>query len=432
MSEPTAVRSLWAATAHPLDAFPILSADIQADIAIVGGGYTGLSAAHHLAADGHAPVVLEAASVGWGASGRNGGYVSVKSRAPLAHIFQTHGREVARRLHAIGHEAVECVEEMIEVCCITDSGFKRYGHLTGALDDRAQARMEAACAFAARELRDSATRILSRQEVREAMGSDAFQGASLSSADGGVHPLNLLRGLARHLRSRAIPVYERSPVLRVVDEGAGVRVETSQGLVRARAIIFATNAYSGLTSAPGDLAQRIIPFRSAAIATAPLSSNLARSILPAGNVGSDSGRVLRWFRMVDGRMVFGSRGAQGRDSESRAAYNRLQREMVALFPALADVPIEFRWSGLVGMTMDFLPHIGQVSDRRFYAMGYNGTGVALSHLMGRYLARLVRKEPLDLPLMSNAPFRPVRFYGLRTPAVRAASAWYKFLDRIGR
>ena len=82
--------------------------------------------------------------------------------------------------------------------------------------------------------------------------------------------------------------------------------------------------------------------------------------------------------------------------------------------------------------MDFLPHIGQVSDRRFYAMGYNGTGVALSHLMGRYLARLVRREPLDLPLMSNAPFRPVRFYGLHTPAVRAATAWYKFLDRIGR
>ena len=271
MSEPTAVRSLWAATARPLDAFPTLSEDIQADIAIVGGGYTGLSAAHHLAADGHAPVVLEAASVGWGASGRNGGYVSVKSRAPLAQIFQRHGREVARRLHGIGHEAVDCVEEMIEVCRIADSGFRRSGHLTGALDERAHARMEAVSAFAARELGDSSTRVLSRREAREAMGSEAFQGASLNSADGGVHPLNLLRGLARHLQSRAIPVYERSPVLRVVDDGAGVRVETSRGLVRAGAIVFATNAYSGLTPAPGDLAQRIIPFRSAAIATAPLS-----------------------------------------------------------------------------------------------------------------------------------------------------------------
>jgi glycine/D-amino acid oxidase-like deaminating enzyme len=431
MFEQGAVRSLWAASAEPLESFPSLSGEVQADIAIIGGGFTGLSAAHHLATDGLAPVVVEATSVGWGASGRNGGYVSVKSRAPLARILPSHGRDIARRLHALGHEAVDCVEQMIETCGIVDSGFRRYGHLTGALDSRAMRRLEASAAWAARELRDSATRILSRAEVTEAMGSAAFVGGSLNVADGGVHPVKLLRGLARDLRRRNIRIYERSPALRVVDAPGGVRVETAQGTVRARSVIYATNGYSNLTPAPGDLARRIIPFRSAAIATAPLSAALAARILPAGYVGSDSKRVLRWFRMVDGRMVFGGRGAQGSDGDSAAAYDRLRSEMVELFPALADAPVEFRWSGLVAMTMDFLPHIGKVGDRRFYALGYNGTGVALSHLMGRYLARLVRRDAVDLPLIGDAPFQPVPFYNLRTPAVRAATAWFQLLDGLG-
>jgi glycine/D-amino acid oxidase-like deaminating enzyme len=141
--------------------------------------------------------------------------------------------------------------------------------------------------------------------------------------------------------------------------------------------------------------------------------------------------MMRWFRMVDGRVVFGGRGAFGQ-ADSPAAFRALERAMVGIFPALADVPVAYRWSGLVAMTMDAVPHVGRLDDRVLFALGYNGAGVAMAGLMGRYIAAFARGEQPDMGLLDAARLAPVPFHPLREPAVRLVAGWYQFLDTIGR
>lgn len=425
------VKSLWAATADPAPIFPKVDRDLKADVAIIGGGYTGLSAAHYLSQAGQTPIVLEAASIGSGASGRNGGVVSTRFRVSLPDIAASHGRDVARRMYELGQEAVDCVEELASGFSIASCRFKRYGHLTAALNERAVAKLEKSVSWLKAEVGDTASRMLTREQVREETGSIAFVGGSLNAAAGGIHPLNLTRGLARGLASRGVRVFEHSAAITVRDESKGIVVETDGGCIRARNVVFATNAYTDMTRATGSLYRRLIPFRSDIIATAPLPPNVLSTILPTGRLCADTRRVLRWFRVFDSRLVFGGRGTFGRD-DSEGSFRKLRNNMIGLFPALQDQPIEFRWSGLVAMSFDSLPHIGRIGQRAFYAMGYNGTGVAMANLMGKYLARMVRKEPIDVALLSGEQFHAVPFYPLRTPAVRVAAGWYQFLDSIGR
>jgi gamma-glutamylputrescine oxidase len=179
------------------------------------------------------------------------------------------------------------------------------------------------------------------------------------------------------------------------------------------------------------LQRTLVPFRSALIATEKLSPNLAGSLMPTGRTYTETKRMMRWFRKVDDRVIFGGRGAFGKQ-DSGSAFEALRRAMTGIFPELADVPLEFRWSGLVGMTLDSVPHVGRIDDRTLYSVGYNGAGVAMSSLMGRYLASLVRGEAVDLGLLDARRVRTIPFYSLREPAVRMVAGWYQFLDAIGR
>jgi gamma-glutamylputrescine oxidase len=208
-------------------------------------------------------------------------------------------------------------------------------------------------------------------------------------------------------------------------------VETPGGVVRAARVVLATNGYSDLTGATAPVRRRLIPFRSAMIATAPLDAERLAAVLPGGHVMVETRRMMRWCRVVEGRLLFGGRGAFGkRDSER--AFAVLRRAMVRSFPVLRDVPIEHRWSGLVAMTLDGLPHVGRLDERTLFAMGYNGTGVAMSTLMGKYLAALLRGEAPDLALLDGSRFAPIPFYPFRGLGVRAVAGWYQFLDAVGR
>ncbi|MCC7276315.1 MAG: FAD-binding oxidoreductase [Alphaproteobacteria bacterium] len=425
----SAERSLWAATADPAPVLPALARDIQADVAIVGGGYTGLSTAYHLALGGVSSVVIEGQSIGWGASGRNGGFVSTRFRASLPAILVRHGRDVARRMHALGQEAVDCVEEMAADLDLGSAAFGRYGNLTAAYDARGLARLHGNAAWLRKEMGETTMRPLSREEITAAVGSQAFVGGTLNEAGAAVHPLNFVRGLARGAAARGVEIYERTRATAIREVAGGVVVETTGGTVRAGRVVIATNAYTD--AAARGLRSRVIPFPSAVIATARLPPGLLRTILPGGRLCSDSKRVLRWFRIMDDRLVFGGRGAFGQGA-SQAAYRRLAREMTAIFPAVAGHAVEFRWSGLVAMTLDALPHIGREGERTFYAMGYNGTGVAMSNLLGRYLAKMIREEPVDMALLAGEHFRAVPMPMLRRPAIKVAAAWQQFLDGIGR
>jgi glycine/D-amino acid oxidase-like deaminating enzyme len=216
-----------------------------------------------------------------------------------------------------------------------------------------------------------------------------------------------------------------------VKDNGFVVVETPQGAIWAKQVIIATNAYSDLTPATRRLQQTLVPFRSAIIATEKLPRTVAGHLMPTGRTYTETKRMMRWFRMVDDRVVFGGRGAFGKQ-DSKAAFEALRRAMVGIFPELAGTALEFRWSGLVGMTLDAMPHIGRLDERTLFSMGYNGAGVAMSSLMGRYLAAFVRGETPDVGLLDAGRLKTIPFYPLREPAVRMVAGWYQLLDAVGQ
>jgi gamma-glutamylputrescine oxidase len=424
-------NSLWARTAEPLRAFPSLSGEVRADVVIVGAGYTGLSAAHHIAKSGLTPVVLEANRPGWGASGRNGGVITAKFRQSFRGIDAAHGRAMAKRMYEIAHESTEIVEELVSEFDIASAQLTRSGQVKAAHN---RATLQAAIDEAdwmKREMGDADVRILDADQVREETGSQAFVGGVLNPGSGGIHPLNYLHGLAEGLAHRGVAIFQESPALRLRRDNGLIVAETPQGAVRARQAIFATNSYSDLTPAMRHMQQTLVPFRSAIIATNKLPPNLVGRVMPTHRTYTETKRMMRWFRMVDDRVVFGGRGAFGKQ-DSETAFDALRKAMIGIFPELADVPLAFKWSGLVGMTLDSVPHIGRLNDLTLFSMGYNGAGVAMSSLMGRYLAAFVRGEKPDVGLLDASRLRAIPLYPLREPAVRMVAGWYQFLDAIGQ
>jgi gamma-glutamylputrescine oxidase len=240
-----------------------------------------------------------------------------------------------------------------------------------------------------------------------------------------------LHGLAEGLAKRCVAIFQESPALRLQRENGRLVVETPQGAVRARQAIIATNSYSDLTQATYPMQRTLVPFRSAIIATDKLRLDLAGRLMPTGRTYTETKRMMRWFRMVDDRVIFGGRGAFGKQ-DSEAAFDALRRAMIGIFPELADVPLSFKWSGLVGMTLDAMPHIGRLNDQTLFSMGYNGAGVAMSSLMGRYLAAFVRGEKPNVGLLDASRLKTIPLYPLREPAVRMVAGWYQFLDAIGQ
>jgi len=424
-------RSLWKSTAEPGPALPALEADLSAEVVIVGGGYSGLSAAHALQQRGIEPVVLEARSVGWGASGRNGGVVSAKFRVPFPAIAKAHGLETARRMHGLAHESVDAVEELIADLGVSQAQFQRTGNLRCAHTQRALNGLIAEADWLRGELKDDSCSVLSRREVAQELGSAAFVGGVLNRVAGTIHPLNYVRGMAAGLVARKVQIFENSPVSGILREPAGAVVETPCGRVRARQVLIATDASSGLTSATGQVNRRVVPFRSAIIATERMPAQLHAKLLTARRGYSETRRMMKWFRKVDGRFVFGGRGAFGKE-DTVSSFEALRRAMTALFPELGGLAIEFRWSGLVGMTFSQLPHVGRIDDRTCVALGYNGVGIAMATLLGRYAGRVMAGESPQLALLDASRQKPVPFHSLRAPGVRVVAGWYQMLDALGR
>lgn len=424
-------ESLWTATAEPAPTFGALEAERQCDVVIIGAGYTGLSAAQHIASSGREPILLEANSLAWGASGRNGGVVSPKFRVGFPAMMARHGRDVALQMYRLGYAAVDSLVEMVETLDLQEAQLRLGGHIAAAHNEHAVKGLQATADWIRRETGGQSSRLISAAEVAELTGSRIFHGGLLTPKAGGIHPLNYARGMARSLAARGVQLYTESPALAVREEAGRVRVDTPGGSVLAKQVIYATNGYSDLTAATRDLHRRLIPFRSAIIATAPLPAGVLAELLPGGQVCGDTKRMLRWFRVVGERLIFGGRGAFGKH-DSEAAFRDLQRSLGVVFPAVREVPIEFRWSGLVAMTLDYLPHAGRLSERQFYAIGYNGGGVAMSTYMGKQLALMTAGQPAELGLMVAEGFAPIPLHAFRAPGVRLAAGWQQFLDVIGR
>jgi gamma-glutamylputrescine oxidase len=425
------IASLWQETGSERPSFGQLSGDRLYDVAIIGGGYTGLTTARYLARRGLSSVVLEASQIGWGASGRNGGVVSGKFRLAFSEIATRFGIDTARRMHDIGIEAIDHVGELVEDYGIAAADYRPTGSLRCAHNEVSLAGLKKETEWLHHALGDRACSLLSAEGMAVETGSRDFVGGMLNTHGGVIHPLNFARGIAAGLKNSGIEIFEKTPVLALRQDGSGVRLETTGGTVTAKQAVIATNSYSDLTPATSAVRQAIIPFRSAMIATEPLRGKDGAHLLSEGRSYTETRRMMRWFRKVGDRLLYGGRGAFGRD-DSESAFAALHKAMVRQFPELGGTAITHRWSGLVAMTMDSIPHVGRLDDRVTYAVGYNGTGVALASSIGKHVAALVAGEKVNLGLLTSERLKPVPFYPIREPAVRLVAGWYQFLDAIGR
>ncbi len=407
-----------------------LDADLRTEIAIVGAGYSGLAAAHALQQRGVACVVLDANPVGWGASGRNGGVVSSKFRLSFPAIASRHGLDVARRMHRLAHEGVRAVEALVDEFGIAGARLAHTGSLRCAHTERALAACVAEADWVRATLGDASMRTLSRAEVAEETGSTGFVGGVLGADAGTILPLEYVLGVAGGLAARGVPIHTGTPVTGIARDADGVTLRTPRGAVRARQVIVATNAYSSLTPATAEFQRELVPFRSAMIATERLPAALDATLMTQQRSYTETRRMMKWFRRADGRMIFGGRDAFGKEGRD-TGFEALRRAMVALFPQLAGVRVEHRWSGYVGMTFNALPHVGRADRATVFCLGYNGAGVAMASLIGRHAAALALGERPDLALLAQDGLRPVPFHALRAPGVRLVAAWYQILDALG-
>ena len=417
----------WWVTAPDLPAYTGRALPLRVDVAVIGSGYTGLSAARQLARAGASVVVLERETIGWGASSRNGGQVLTGLKLGAAELLRKFWRERARALYAASLASIEYVEQVIAEENI-ECDYGRVGHLEAAYKPAHFDHFKRAQELLAREF-DHPVRLVERREQASELGSNFYHGVLVDERSAGLHPAKYVRGLALAASRAGAELHEKTPALRVERNAAGFNVVTSRGSFTAKDVLVASNGYTD-AAAPA-LRRRVIPIGSNIIATGPLREDVAARLLPKRRVVFDSKNFLYYFRLSDdNRLLFGGR-AQFTPStpySTRQSALILRRGMVEVFPELRDVEVEYAWSGNVGFTRDRFPHAGRL-DGVHYALGYCGHGVALATYLGAVMADAILGQG------DRNPFHDLRFDAIPLYAgepwfLPLAGMWYQFLDWI--
>jgi glycine/D-amino acid oxidase-like deaminating enzyme len=429
LSEPAAPRtlpsSLWAATAPPGPPAPPLKGPAEADVAVVGAGYTGLSAALHLAERGASVVVLDAGEPGWGASGRNGGQVIPGLKYDPDEIEAKLGPERGAALVAFAGRAPDLVFDLVRryaiPCDPVREGWLQPAH-SPAGRVKAERRAEQW------QKRGADAEALDRAAMAQLLGSEAYCGGWIDRRGGTVQPLALARGLAAVAVAKGIAVHGQSPARTLTRGGGKWYLEVPGGSVTAETVLLCTNGYTGALF-PG-LEREVVAVNSYQAATRPLPEAVRGSILPGGQAASDTRRILLYWRLDrDGRFIVGGRGT-GDDDPGTERFERLRRAARDIYPQLRDAEWSNHWSGRVALTRDFLPHLLELGPGLFAGLGYQGRGVAMATAMGQLLAARAQgaaESSLPLPM---GPRQPFPMHGLRVPVVYLLSRWYRLLDGL--
>ncbi|HVC19154.1 MAG TPA: FAD-binding oxidoreductase [Vicinamibacterales bacterium] len=399
----------------------------RVDVAVIGGGCTGLAAARRLAAGGARVAVFEQEAIGAGASSRNGGQVLTGLTLDTATLLARYGRERAGALFQASLDAIDALERLIAQEAI-DCGFVRCGHLEAAVkashvDALARERDQLAREFG------HEVRLVPRSDVSTELGSEAYHGLLVDERSARLHPAQYVYGLAGAARRAGAALHERTAVRRIDADGDRLRLETTQGVVSAAEVIVATNGYTG--AATPALRRRLVAVGSYMLATEPLSRAEADRLLPRRRVVYESRVLLHYFQLApDRRLLFGGRAtfAPASPRSERASAAVLLRDLRGLFPQLRDLQPAYVWGGNVAIARDRMPHAGRLG-RLHYAAGYGGHGLALSTTLGDVIGRRLLGEPAGHPLL-EAPFRPFPLYRGRAWFLPAVSAWYRLLDRL--
>jgi glycine/D-amino acid oxidase-like deaminating enzyme len=428
---PIAEKNYWLTTVSIPAGDPARPLPDSVDVAVVGAGFTGLSASRTLAKRGVCVAVLEAETFGWGASSRNGGMVLTGLKLPIPTLISRYGVETVRRIYAASLASIDCVEKIVreeKIAC----DFSRSGHLEVAVkqshfDDYARA-----AALIQREF-NHALRIIPKKDLRGEIGSDIYFGGLVDETSAGVNPARYVAGLVQAAQRAGASLHDHARVLKIDAQTTnGVRkfsVQTSRGTLTARDVVLASGAYT--TRATPALRKKVIPIGSYIIATEILPEALASELSPRNRMIYDSKHFLYYYRLTpDRRMLFGGRAAFFPENENtvRQSAEILRRGMIHVYPQLRDAKVEYVWGGTLDFTFDVMPHAGKIGGM-YFSVGYAGHGVAAATYLGTKLAGVICGDPNDIPF-DGIPFRdaPLGLRSGHTWALPLAGVYYKILD----
>jgi len=396
---------------YPKPALPLVTElPSEVDVAIIGGGFTGLSAARTLAKAGVSAVVLERETIGWGASSRNAGITGCGLKAGAPTIFKKYGEDYGRKFWQASLEALDLIKELVNeegIAC----DWQQNGDLCVAFKPSHYENFKSKITWHQQNLSHT-LRLVAPAELATEIGSSAYFGGIVDEHGAGLHPTKLVYGLAQVAAKYGAQLAEEAGVFQIQKSASGFTLQTAKGDLTARAVLVATNGYTDQLL-PG-LKPRIFPGGSYSIVTEPLSTELQAEISPRGRMFWDSKWFLNYFRLTpDGRLLWGGRNNLSTSLDLRESTRMLQAGMLQAFPQLSGVPISHTWTGQLGLTFDLMPHIGRIDGGRnggiYYALGYGGHGLHTALLLGRTVAQLIIGEKHSSPFM-EIPHQTYFFY----------------------
>ena len=417
-------KSYYLATANRVISTVPLEGDVTADVCIIGAGYTGLSAALELTEAGYKVVVLEAETIGFGASGRNGGQICTGFSSGQGKIESQIGKADAKRAFDLSEEAKQLILDRVEkhkIDCDISWGYMhcipkphQFKHLQEWADEY-------------QALGYGGNTLLTKSELEQKLGTNIYHGALRESHAGHFHPLNYCLGLAAAAIKAGAVVHEHS---RVVDVNTGPApwARTDRGKVSAKFMIIGGNAYLGQLIKP--LEGKVMPVGSYIIATEPLGENRAKSLIADNEAVANTNFIVDYYRRSsDHRMLFGGRASYS-TFEPPNLGEYMRPRMTSVFPQLKDVKIDYAWGGFIAITSNRIPDCGRLSPTVFYAHGYSGQGVSLAGMYGKLMAEAVRGTAERFDLLAKIKHLPFPGGRLRTPLLVAAMAYYRVRDAL--
>ena len=419
--------SYYAASRNIERAPTVLEDDIQADVAVLGAGYSGLSTAIHLAEKGYKVAVVEGARVGWGASGRNGGQIVNGLNASLDTIRRRYGEEAGAFVGGLVQEGGRIIRRLVSTYGI-DCDLKD-GNIYAAYTAAHMKDLEHKKALWKRYGMDD-HQLLDREAMRRLVNTDAYVGGMLDTTGGHMHPLNLTLGEAKALESLGGTIYEQSPVTKVEHEADKPVIHTAKGRVTANVAVICGNAYLG--HVVPKLVSRVMPVSTQMMATEPLGRERALSLIPSDMCVEDVRYILDYFRLsADNRMIFGGGTVYG-GTDPADVRAKLRPNMEKVFPSLKGVKIDHAWSGNFALSFSRVPQMGKIGRNTYFAHGYSGHGVTGSHLFGKILSEAIDGDLSRFSQFEKLPWIP--FPGgrmFRAQYSTIGSWWYQFKDAFG-